>query len=40
MPESEPRPPFFRSWRGAYLFVLGTLAVLIAGFIVLTRVYR
>ncbi len=23
----EDRPPFFRTWRGAYLLVLGALAV-------------
>jgi hypothetical protein len=39
-PESEPGPPFFKSWRGAYLFVVGVLAILIAGFIALTRAYR
>lgn len=27
MPADDDRPPFFRTWRGAYLLVLGALAV-------------
>jgi hypothetical protein len=26
-PGDEGRPPFFRTWRGAYVFVLAVLAV-------------
>jgi hypothetical protein len=32
-------PPFFRSWNGAYLLVLGWLAVLVGLFTLLTRAY-
>ena len=33
-------PPFFESWRGMYLFVLGVLAVLVLLFSLLTLAYR
>ena len=33
-------PPLFRSWRGMYVFVLGTLAALIAILSALSWLYR
>jgi len=33
----EDRPPFFRTWRGAYALVLGALAVEVVLFTVLAR---
>jgi hypothetical protein len=38
-PELDDAPPVLGSWRNIYLFVLGTLAVLVLLFWVLTRVY-
>ena len=39
--ENEPdKPPFFRTWNGMYLVVLSTLAILVAFFAVLTKVYE
>ncbi len=35
----EGRPPFFKTWGGAYAFVLASLAVTIAVFAVITWVY-
>lgn len=40
MENDQDRPPFFRSWNGMYLVVLGTLAILVALFSVLTKVYE
>jgi hypothetical protein len=41
MDADEPeRPPVFRTWRGWYALVLGTLAALIALFTAITIVYR
>jgi len=37
--DGEDGPPFFKSWSGAYLFVLVWLAILMALFAVVTRVY-
>ncbi len=37
--DDEGRPPFFRSWRGAYIFVLAWLAVLVVAFTIVARVY-
>ena len=34
------KPPFFRTWRGMYAFVLGTLALLIAILSAITWLYR
>ncbi len=36
--DDEGRPPFFKTWRGAYIFVLVWLAVLVALLSVLSRV--
>ncbi len=36
---SEEKPPLFKSWRSAYLLVLGTLALLIAIFYAITQYY-
>ena len=33
----EERPPVFRTWRGAYLAVLGNLVLLIVLFYILTK---
>jgi hypothetical protein len=38
-PELDDAPPLLGSWRNIYLFVLGTLALLIALFWALTRAY-
>lgn len=38
-PELDDAPPLLGSWRNIYLFVLGTLGVLIALFWALTRAY-
>jgi len=39
--ENEPdKPPFFRTWKGMYLVVLSTLAILVAFFALLTKVYE
>ncbi|AKJ05274.1 hypothetical protein ATI61_102337 [Archangium gephyra] len=38
-PELDDAPPLLGSWRNIYLFVLGTLALLIALFWGLTRAY-
>ncbi len=39
--ESDPeKPPFFKTWNGAYLLVIATLAVLVALFSILTKVYE
>lgn len=38
-PELDDAPPLLGSWRNIYLFVLGSLAVFIALFWALTRVY-
>lgn len=38
-PELDDVPPLLGSWRNIYLFVLGTLALLIALFWALTRAY-
>ncbi len=39
--ENDPdKPPFFKSWTGMYLLVLGTLTILVALFTVLTQVYE
>jgi glucose uptake protein GlcU len=34
------KPPFFKNWKGLYLFVLGFLAVLIILFQLLTTTYK
>ncbi|WP_224364570.1 hypothetical protein [Hyalangium versicolor] len=38
-PEMDDAPPVLGSWRNIYLFVLGTLALLVALFWALTRAY-
>jgi hypothetical protein len=38
-PELDDVPPLLGSWRNIYLLVLGTLALLVALFWALTRVY-
>ena len=38
-PELDDAPPLLGSWRNIYLFVLGTLAVLVVAFWALTRAY-
>jgi len=38
-PELSSEPPVLGSWRNIYLFVLGTLALLVALFWALTRAY-
>ena len=39
--ESDPeKPPFFQTWNGVYLLVIATLAVLVAFFAILTKVYE
>jgi|GEM_PF-5166970 len=39
--ESDPeKPPFFDSWNGAYLLVIGVLAALLTLFAIITRVYE
>ena len=35
----EERPPIFRTWRGAYLAVLGNLVLLIVILYILTKVF-
>lgn len=40
MENEQDKPPFFRSWNGMYLVVLSTLAILVALFSVLTKVYE
>jgi hypothetical protein len=40
LPPPEEGPPFFRSWNGAYLFVLVNLGVVVAIFAWLSWVYR
>jgi hypothetical protein len=40
MENDQDRPPFFRSWNGIYLVVLSTLAILVALFSILTKVYE
>ena len=37
---AEGGPPFFETWNGMYLLVLGTLAVLVALFALLGRAYQ
>jgi len=34
------KPPFFKSWKGLYLFVLGFLGLLILLFYLLTNNYK
>lgn len=36
---TEDGPPFFKSWQGAYVFVLVWLAILMALFAFITKVY-
>jgi len=36
----EERPPIFRTWRGLYFAVLGNLALLIAIFYLITRMFQ
>ena len=38
-PEMDDAPPVLGSWRNIYLFVLGTLAVLVIAFWALTRAH-
>lgn len=38
-PEMNDAPPVLGSWRNIYLFVLGTLALLVALFWAITRAY-
>lgn len=38
-PELDDAPPVLGSWRNIYLFVVGTLAVLVVLFWALTRAY-
>ncbi len=35
----DPAVPGFRSWRGVYLFVLGTFAAIVAGLTLFTWAY-
>jgi hypothetical protein len=39
-PDGADRPPFFRTWRGMYALVLGTLAVLVILLSVVSWLYR
>ncbi len=36
LPEADPPPPLFGSWRNLYLLLLGELALLVAGFYALS----
>lgn len=39
--ESDPeKPPFFKSWNGAYLLVIGALAALVTLFAIVAKVYE
>ena len=38
-PPPEAGPPFFNSWSGAYVFVLGWLVVTVIAFAIITKVY-
>jgi hypothetical protein len=38
--DDEGRPPFFRTWRGAYAFVLAWLVLTIVALTALSRVHR
>ena len=38
--EELDRPPFFRTWRGVYALVLGTLAVSVVILSLVTWIYR
>ena len=38
-PAKEEKPPFFNSWKGWYLLVIGNLAFLIILFYLFTRYY-
>ncbi|HME89982.1 MAG TPA: hypothetical protein VKE49_01055 [Myxococcaceae bacterium] len=40
MESDQEKPPFFKSWNGAYLLVIAVLAALVALFSVLTQVYQ
>jgi len=40
MSDEVDRPPVFRTWTGAYLLVLGTLAGLIGIFSAISWIYR
>ena len=37
--EEQDRPPFFKTWRGAYLFVLASLAVTVVALSLLARTW-
>ena len=37
---AEGKPPFFKSWTGVYLFVLGNLGLLVGLFYAFTQYYR
>lgn len=39
-PDSEERPPVFKSWNHLYLLVLGNLALLILLFYAFSRAFR
>ena len=36
---AEGKPPFFKSWRGAYIFVLAALVLTMVVFTLVTRAY-
>jgi hypothetical protein len=37
---SDDRPPVFKTWNGAYLLVLGTLAAVVGLFSLISWIYR
>jgi len=36
---SENRPPWFKNWKGMYLFVLGVLALQIVVYYIITKAF-
>lgn len=38
-PDEDPSPPFFKSWKGAYIFVIAFLLLLIVLFYLFTIAY-
>ncbi len=38
-PDAEGKPPFFKTWAGAYALVLGWLGVCVVVFTIVTWVY-
>jgi hypothetical protein len=37
---ADDRPPFFKTWNGAYAFVLAWLVICMVAFAIVTEVYR